>query len=134
MPTREAHHEHVLRKHDGRALAFARGASRAAEDEGKSDAAIEKGVAWLAANFAADHNPTKAPGSCRSTGSRWSAARGKLLATSTSARTVVPRGRDFLLRTSTRPGSGPRQGEFMKAEKMDVLDACSRSSSPEGSR
>jgi hypothetical protein len=93
---------------------------------GDGDAAIRKGVAWLGAGFAADHNPRKAPGFLTVYWLSTAARAGQLLATEHfGAHEWYAEGADFLL-ASQRPGGewAVEQGEFLSHEKTDVLDTC----------
>jgi hypothetical protein len=95
-------------------------------DEARSDAAILNGVTWLGANFAADHTPRKAPGFLPLHWLSMAGRAGQLLATEHfGTHDWYAEGADFLLRTQHPSGEWTaEQGEFMRAEKMDVLDTC----------
>jgi squalene-hopene cyclase-like protein len=95
-------------------------------DDGRSDAAIRRGVEWLGANFSADRNPRKDPGFVHL---HWliSAARaGTILGTEKfGPHEWYAEGADFLLQAQRPTGEwAVEQGEFMKQERNDVLDTC----------
>ncbi len=95
-------------------------------ERNNTGAAIGRGVDWLGANFAADHTPRKAPGFLPLHWLSMAGRAGALLATEHfGAHEWYAEGADFLL-ASQRPGGEwtAEQGEFMKAERMDVLDTC----------
>jgi ferric-dicitrate binding protein FerR (iron transport regulator) len=95
-------------------------------DHGKPDAAMKNGVAWLGANFAADRTPRKAPGFLPLHWLSMAGHAGQLLATEHfGAHDWYAEGAEFLLRTQHPTGEWTaEQGEFMRTEKMDVLDTC----------
>jgi ferric-dicitrate binding protein FerR (iron transport regulator) len=93
---------------------------------GGGEAAIRRGVAWMGEDFAADHTPRKAPGFLPLHWLLMAGRAGTLLATEHfGAHDWYAEGADFLL-GSQHPGGDwtAEQGEFMKSEKMDVLDTC----------
>jgi hypothetical protein len=90
-----------------------------------ADAAIDRGVAWLAANFTADVNPRKAAGFSQI---HWLAAAsraGVLLGReSFGAHAWYAEGSKFLLSRQGPEGQWAMEGDFMKGEKIDVVDTC----------
>ncbi|HVE41936.1 MAG TPA: prenyltransferase/squalene oxidase repeat-containing protein [Planctomycetota bacterium] len=93
---------------------------------GEGDVALRRGIEWIGANFAADHNPRKTPGFLPLHWLSMASRGGQLLAVEHfGSHEWYAEGADFLL-ASQRPGGEwtAEQGEFMKAERMDVLDTC----------
>ena len=93
---------------------------------GGGDEAVQKGVAWLAAHFAADRNPAKASGFAQV---HWYAMLGRAgrgLRTETfGAHEWYPEVADVLLAAQRADGAwAVEQGEFMGRERNEILDTC----------
>ena len=90
-----------------------------------TDAAIERGVAWLGANFATAVNPKK---SASFSHVHWLAAiarAGNLLGTDRFGdHDWYAEGARFLLERQKPTGEWLIDGEFMKGERNDVVDTC----------
>jgi hypothetical protein len=91
-----------------------------------ADAALERGLAWLGANFATGINPKKAAGFSHV---HWLAAAGRagilLGAGRFGAHDWYAEGSGFLLAQQKPTGEWRiEEGDFMKVEKNDVLDTC----------
>ena len=93
---------------------------------GGADEAVAKGVAWLAANFSADRNPTKAAGFCQIHWYAMCGRAGRGLRTETfGAREWYPEIADVLLAAQRPDGAWIlEQGEFMGRERNEILDTC----------
>jgi hypothetical protein len=93
---------------------------------GGGDQAVKKGVAWLAANFAADRNPAKAPGFAHVHWYAMCARAGRGLRTETfGTREWYPEIADVLLAAQRPDGAWVlEQGEFMGRERNEILDTC----------
>jgi len=105
-------------------------ASLAALSDFQADApsgeAIRRGMEWLGANFSVDRNPRKDPGFVHLHWLIGAARAGAILATDHfGSHDWYAEGADFLLQAQRPTGQWTvEQGEFMKAERNDVLDTC----------
>jgi hypothetical protein len=113
----------------GSATASALAALTALERMRGSDPRLEeirRGEAWLAANFAADHNPRKDPGFVHVHWLVAASRAGDLLPTERfGSHEWYPEGADYLLAAQRPTGEWQvEQGEFLRIERNDVLDTC----------
>jgi len=92
----------------------------------RSDDAIRRGMEWLGANFSVDRNPRKDPGFVHLHWLITAARAGAILGTDHfGAHDWYAEGADFLLKAQRPSGEWTvEQGDFMKAERNDVLDTC----------
>jgi hypothetical protein len=91
-----------------------------------TDAAIARGVAWLASHFSVDANPAKSPGFSRVHWLYGAGRAGTLLHQDRfGTHDWYAEGSAFLLSAQQADGAWKlEQGPFMNAEKNDVIDTC----------
>lgn len=90
------------------------------------DRAIQRGVEWLGANFAADHTPRKAAGFLTLHWLAMAGRAGQILGLERfGSHDWYAEGADFLLRVQRPSGEWlTEEGDFMSHEKNDVLETC----------
>jgi len=101
-------------------------AIRDLQKDPRSDDAIRRGLQWLGGNFAVDRNPRKDPGFVHLHWLVTAARAGVVLGTERfGAHDWYAEGAEFLMGSQRPTGQWTvEQGDFMKAERNDVLDTC----------